>query len=178
MIDPKEYGRALFLLSEEKGTSQAVMEDLSAVRQALHAHPSYGNLMDTPAVALSEKEALIDAAFASVDTDVRSFLKILASKHAFYALDAAARFYEGLHEDARGIARAEAVSAVAMTEAQRAALCDKLSFMTGKHILLKNTVDPDVIGGIKLRYLGKQIDGTLASRLKGLEAAVKNTIVE
>ncbi len=178
MIEPKDYGRALFMLSEERGTSQAVMQDLTSVRQALHDNPSYGHLMDTPAVALPEKEGLIDAAFASVDTDVRSFLKILASKHAFFAFYDAASFYETLYEESRGIARAEAVSAVAMTEAQRTALCNKLSRMTGKRILLKNTVDPTVIGGMKLRYLGKQIDGTLASRLSGLEAAVKNTIVE
>ena len=35
MIDAKEYGKALFLLTEEEGTTAAVAEELGAVREIL-----------------------------------------------------------------------------------------------------------------------------------------------
>lgn len=177
MIDPKEYGRALFMLAEERGSTEAVYEDIKTVRTVLQGNPSYLRLMDTPAVALSEKEALIDRAFSCVDRDVVSFLKILAGKHSLYAFAQTVRTFEDLYEESRGIVRAEAVTAVAMTDDQLRVLREKLCRITGKTIRLRNTVDPTVLGGMKLRYLGKQIDGTLASRLRGLDKAVKNTIV-
>ena len=177
MIDPKEYGRALFLLSEERATTERVRDDLATVADVLKNNPPYLSLMDTPAVGLSEKEVLIDRAFGALDTDVVSFLKILAGKHSLYAFGETHRAYTALYEASRGIERAEAVTAVAMSEAQRTALTEKLSRMTGKTILLQNTVDPSVLGGVKLRFLGRQLDGTLKTRLSSVERAIKDTIV-
>jgi F-type H+-transporting ATPase subunit delta len=177
MIDPKEYGRALFLLSEERATTERVRDDLATVAAVLKNNPPYLSLMDTPAVGLAEKEGLIDRAFGALDTDVVSFLKILAGKHSLYAFGETHRAYTALYEASRGIERAEAVTAVAMSEAQRTALTEKLSRMTGKTILLQNTVDPSVLGGVKLRFLGRQLDGTLKTRLSSVERAIKDTIV-
>ncbi len=177
MIDPKEYGRALFLLSEERATTERVRDDLETVAAVLKSNPSYLSLMDTPAVGLSEKEGLLDRAFGALDTDVVSFLKILAGKHSLYAFGEAHRAYVALYEASRGIERAEAVTAIAMSDAQRAALTEKLSRITGKTILLQNTVDPSVLGGVKLRFLGRQLDGTLKTRLTSVERAIKDTIV-
>ena len=176
-MDPNEYGRALFLLAEERGTTETVREDLATVDKALAENPSYRLLMDTPAVSLAEKEGLLDRAFGMLDTDVVSFLKILAGKHSLYAFPAAARAFAALYETSRGIEHAEAVTAVPMTAAQCATLQRKLAAATGKQVLLRNTVDPSVLGGVKLRFLGKQTDATLATRLRGVERAIRDTIV-
>ena len=66
----------------------------------------------------------------------------------------------------------EAVSAVPLTEAQREALRDKLSAKLGKTILLENRIDPSVLGGVKLRYQGRELDGTAAGRLSSLRRAL------
>ncbi len=177
MIDPNAYGRALFMLAEERGTTETVRADLLAVRDALADNPSYLTLMDTPAVSLAEKEGLIERAFAGCEGDVRSFLKLLAGRHALHTFAAACRHFMALHEQARGIIRAEAVTAVPMREQQQARLQKALQRMTGKQVILTTVVDPAVLGGVKLRYLGKQIDATLATRLSALEDAVRHTIV-
>ena len=49
--------------------------------------------------------------------------------------------------------------------------------MTGKTIIIKNTVDKSILGGIKLRYLGKELDGTRKARLNAIEKSLKNTII-
>jgi exodeoxyribonuclease VII large subunit len=56
-------------------------------------------------------------------------------------------------------------------------LKEKLENMTGKAIVIKNTVDKTVLGGIKLRYLGRELDGTLKARLSSIEKSLKNTII-
>ena len=76
-----------------------------------------------------------------------------------------------------GICPAEAVSALPLTEEQLGAIKARLEDTTGKTIVLKNTVDPSVLGGIKLRYMGIQLDGTLRARLNAIENGLKNTIL-
>ena len=66
----------------------------------------------------------------------------------------------------------EAVSAVPLTEEQQKALTDKLAAKTGKTILLENSIDPTLLGGVKLRYEGKELDGTAAGRLSALRRSL------
>ena len=49
--------------------------------------------------------------------------------------------------------------------------------MTGKTVELENRVDPDLIGGIRLRYGGVQLDDTIQARLETLRKALAEAIV-
>jgi F-type H+-transporting ATPase subunit delta len=175
MIDTKEYASALFLLAEEKGAIQDILADLQQATAALKDAPDYVALLDSPSLPREEKDALIDGAFASVDKDLCSFLKILCKKHALYLLSRIADAYEALYDDAMGIIRAEAITAVALSEAQQRRIKSRLEEQTGKTVILSNTVDETVLGGVKLRYMGKQWDGSLRSRLDAIGQALQST---
>lgn len=60
------------------------------------------------------------------------------------------------------------ISAVPLSEEQQNALQSKLSAKVGKTVLLEISVDPSVLGGIKLCYNGLELDGTTAGRLEAL----------
>ena len=175
MIDTKEYASALFLLAEEKGAMQAILSDLKEAEAALKDAPDYVSLLDSPSLPREEKDALIDGSFASVDRDLCSFLKILCKKHALYLISRITDDYEALCDDAMGIIRAEAVTAVALSEAQSNKLKSRLEEQTGKTVILSNTVDASVLGGVKLRYMGKQWDGSLRSRLDAIGQSLQST---
>lgn len=51
-------------------------------------------------------------------------------------------------------------------------MCDSLAQKTGRTILLETAVDPSVLGGVKLRYEGLELDGTAAGRLAALRRAL------
>ncbi|HBJ18599.1 MAG TPA: ATP synthase F1 subunit delta [Clostridiales bacterium] len=177
MIDPREYGKALFLLAEERGTGDAVLSDLETAEGAFSALPSYEKLLDSPAVSGEEKRRLIDEAFASLDPDVVSFLNILAERHAVYDFGKCVAAYRALYDEARGNLRVVAVSAVPMNEGQIAALSKKLAEKTGKTVLLRNEVDPSILGGMRLRYAGIQIDASLRTRLDTLEKQIAGMVL-
>ena len=46
--------------------------------------------------------------------------------------------------------------------------------MTGKKIILTNTVKPEILGGVMLRYSGIQLDGSVKSRLDAFSRSLKN----
>jgi F-type H+-transporting ATPase subunit delta len=64
-----------------------------------------------------------------------------------------------------------------MTESQIAALTAKLTALTGKTVIIRNTTDPSILGGVKLRYMGVQLDGSLKTRLTALEKSLRSAIV-
>ena len=91
--------------------------------------------------------------------------------HSFKDLASA---YSLLYDEYSGIERAEAVTAVPLTDAQKNAISQKLAEMTGKKIILKNTVNPEILGGVMLRYSGVQLDGSVKSRLESFSQSLKN----
>ena len=64
--------------------------------------------------------------------------------------------------------RAEAVTALPLAEAQKAALASALCKTVGKTVELHARVDKNVLGGVLVRVGGRTYDGTLRARLEGL----------
>ena len=177
MIDAASYGKALFQLVQETGADERVREELELVRSALRQEPSYVTLLDTPAVPKEEKLALVREAFGGVEENLLNFLCILCEKRSMYALPACADAFGRCYDEAHDILRATAVTAVPMTDAQKAALTQRLSAMTGKQAVLTNELDPALLGGITLRYGGVQLDDSIHSRLEQLRRSLRETIV-
>ena len=67
---------------------------------------------------------------------------------------------------------AEAVSAMALDEAQQAALRVALERRTGKKVRLDCRVDASLLGGAIIRADGMVIDGSLRNRLRQLAASL------
>lgn len=177
MIDAKEYGRALFLITEECGTTEAVLSEVNAVYAVLSKNPEYVRLLDTPAVTREEKSALVDEAFGSLEVNLKNLVKLLSDKHLAFRFADVKEEYSRLYDESRGIERVVAVSAVALTDAQMSSLRAVLTKKTGKKIIITNEIDPKILGGMKLRYLGMQLDGSVKARLDSFEKSLKNLTI-
>lgn len=177
MTEANEYGKALFLITEEDGQSDKILADVRTAESILSGNPEYVKLLSSPAVPKSERIELVDKAFSCLDVSLCNLIKILVEKHAIHLFDKVAKAYYGLYDESRGILRVEAITAVALTEGQSAAMTEKLSKSLGKTVVLKNTVDRSILGGVKLRYSGVQLDGSVRTRLDKFEEALKNTVI-
>ena len=172
-----EYGKALFMLTEERNTTETALADVLTADTIFKETPDYVKLLDTPAITKAEKLSLCDEAFGSLDEDVRNLIKMLCEKHSVHTFRDVCRVYIALYNESRGIVEVEAVTAIKMTDAQIEALRKKLAVETGKTIIINNTIEPEILGGIKLRYLGRQLDGSLKTRLDNFEKSLKNTVI-
>ena len=70
-----------------------------------------------------------------------------------------------------------AITAVALSAEQAEKLTGTLSRITGKQIHLQNRVDPACMGGVRLDYDGKRVDGSIATRLATIREMLKNTVL-
>ena len=177
MVNANDYGRALYELAREQNAQDEILEQMRDVRAILEKTPEYVRLLDTPALPMEQRLSLLDEAFGSLNPWHLNFLKILCEKHAIKQYDACAQCFSELHDEARHILRATALTAVAMTDKQVEALTRKLETITGKRVVLTNKVDPQVLGGVTLRFGGVQLDGSLQSRLEDLRRSLAGEIV-
>ena len=177
MTGAQEYGKALFLITEEDGKTERVLADIKTAKAVFEKNPEYANLLDTPALPKDERVGLVDKAFSGLDESLVNLIKIVAERRIAHLFGKIADEYLALYDESRGIERVEAVTAVALTDAQKKALTEKLGRLTGKTVIVRNTVDRSILGGVKLRYSGVQLDGSVKTRLDKFEAALRDTVI-
>ena len=178
MTGAHEYGKALFEITEELNRSDEVLSDVELAKRLLIENPEYIKLLDTPAVAKEERVALISSSLGSLDTNLTNLIKILSERHLVYLFPKVADEYAALYDESRGIVRAEAISAVPLTEEQKTKLRMRLGNMLNKTVKLRCTTDPSILGGLKLRYSGIQLDGSIKTRLDSFEAGIRNIVIQ
>ena len=165
----KMYGGSLYDLAAEEGLETRILGELDEVQKLLKQNPDYLRLLSTPSIPKKERCGLLDEALrGQVHLYVLNFLKILCENGTLRELPGCARAYRIRYNQAHGILEATAISAVPLTEPQRAALHAKLESLTGKTIDLKTKVDAKVLGGIRLDIEGTELDGTVQNRLASL----------
>ncbi|MGG1556772.1 F0F1 ATP synthase subunit delta [Geobacillus thermoleovorans] len=163
----KRYASALFQIALEQQQLDRIEEDVRAVRQALAENGEFLSLLSYPKLSLDQKKALIREAFAGVSTPVQNTLLLLLERHRFGLVPELAEQFLALVDDVRGIAKAVAYSARPLTDEELRALSDVFAQKVGKQTLeIENIIDPELIGGVKLRIGNRIYDGSVSGQLE------------
>ena len=177
MSDVKDYGRALFELAKEDGTVERVYDDVKAVIAITSDNPEYCLILNSPTLSKEEKRGMISEAFGSLDENLCNLLKLLSDKRMAHTYPLALSGFTDEYDVYMGILRVDAVTVSPLTEEQSARLCQKLMAKTGKKIVINNIIDASILGGIKLRYDGIQLDGSIKTRLDKLAEGLDNIVM-
>ena len=173
----KAYGDALFMLAEELGQTEQIIRDVETLSSVIESNPDYLKVLDSPALTREERLGLIDRSFGSLNKSLVNTAKILTEQRLAYALPKVLEHFVKAYEISRGIEHVEVVSAVPLTKEQTARLKAKLEGITRKQIIISNTHDPSLLGGMKLRYMGVQLDGTVRSKLDGFAKNLSELVI-
>ena len=172
------YAQALYSLAKDEGVAADILQELTSLQSAFAQEPNFIGLLASPNLSKDQCCSIIDESFGGkVHTYVLNFLKLLTQKHRIRCFDDCCKAYKEQYNEDHGIISVQAVTAVALTPAQAEKLKSKLEQTTGKTVELNNKVDPACIGGVRLDYEGKSIDGTLQNRMADLGNLLKNTVL-
>ena len=175
--DAKSYGDALFMLADELKQTEEIKDDLDILCKTIKENPDYLKLLNTAALSRNERVGLADEALKGLNKNLVSLMKILVERRIAYLIFKIRDAYMSAYDISRGIERVEAITFMPLTELQLNKLKDKLTNITGKQIIIKNTIDPSILGGMKLRYLGIQIDGSIKTKLDSFEQSLKDLVI-
>jgi len=172
------YGQALYDLAKEEGLDGSVLEQITALDAGFRAEPEYIRLLCAANLSKAERCAIVDDSFrGKVEPCLLNFMKILTEKGYMRAFSGCCKSYQACYNEDHGILEVTAATAVPMTQEQIERLSKKLESITGKSIRLHNTLDPKVLGGVRLDYDGKRVDDTLQHRLDSIRSLLADTVL-
>ena len=168
-----EYAVALFELSTEHNTVDAVSDALSAIGTAVEQHPEYLSVLHSPAIPLQERLSLIDAAFGGIGQEhVLSFVKLLCERGHLLNLGECIDEYHQLMKQAQACVPATVYYVEELSDEQKQSLIDKLCKRTGKAVEAVYVKDTSLIGGIKVQLGDTVLDGSVAGRLNEIKGVI------
>ena len=170
----REYAEALFMLALEEDKCDEICSALTQIDSAINENPQYLDLLDSPAVPLSERLSLIDEAFGKSEEYVVSFLKLLCENGYIQSFSLCKEEFESLLDFNRGKIEARVYCAVELTDVQKTALCKKLSRVSGKDVFATYILDESLIGGIRVEIDGNVYDGSISSALNSVKDVISN----
>ncbi len=172
------YGSALYELAVEEAAGEEILQQLQVLGESFAAAPEFLRLLSAPNLTKQERCEVVDKSFrGKVHPFVLNFLKLLTQQGYARSFSDCCKAYEDRYNQDNGILPVEAVTAVALTAEQSQKLTQKLQTLTGKTVKLRNSVDAECLGGVRLCYNGKQVDGTVKNRLDSIGELLKNTVL-
>ena len=163
---------------QEEQLTDTVLEQMQTIRQLFRENPDYVKLLSEPSIPKEERTKLLDTAFGTeAERYLVNFLKLLCERGILGEYSGCCEEFTRRYNVDHNIATAVVTSAVALTDEQMAALKDKLEKISGKTVTLTQKTDPTVLAGLKVELEGKQLDGTVKSRLDGLSRKLNELIV-
>ena len=173
------YGQALYDLALSEDLAKAILDEMAVLEHCFtQEEPEFLRLLSTPNLTKQERCHILDESFrGKIQPYLLNFLKILTEKgYIRHFSDCCTAYREQYYKD-NDILLVKAVTAVPMTLEQLKKLTQKLMAITGKQIELRNRVDPECLGGVRLDFDGKRLDDTVAHRLDAIRGVLKNTVL-
>lgn len=168
------YAQALYSLAREEGAQAQILQQLEVLHTAFRQEPDFLRLLSAPDLSKAERCQILDDSFREkVHPYLLNTLKLMTEKGCIRYFGDCARQYREVYNEEHGIVSILATSAVPLTQSQQEKLQAKLETITGKKVHLQSRVDPACLGGVRLDYDGKRIDGTVQNRLDAMKELLK-----
>lgn len=175
----KRYGKALFELAVESQQIEHVHQELMEVREIFESIPELGDLLSDARLDLHEKREVMNTLLQGFTGMVNDSLEIIYEYNRMYDILLIIDEFEKKYNDYQKIAQGVVTSAVPLTEEQKQRLSQTMATRLGyQELLLKEKIDPEILGGIVVEANHFVIDGSIKSRLELMRKELrKNTQV-
>jgi F-type H+-transporting ATPase subunit delta len=171
----KRYATAVFDLAKEGKAIKALESDVASLEAAMAESADLRTLLTSPLYSREQQSGAIIAIAKKMKlSDTTSnVLALLASKRRLFVLPQLIVVLKEMLSEERGEVTAEVTTAKALTKAQAEKLAKTLKAQVGKSIIIKETVDETIIGGLIVKVGSKMIDTSIASKLNALQSKMK-----
>ncbi|MGO3307216.1 MAG: ATP synthase F1 subunit delta, partial [Sphingobacterium sp.] len=146
------YAKSLLDLSKEKGSEDIIKGDIDQVIAVLKENSQLQKVLKNPIIKADKKRAILSGIFeGKVNPLVLSFFGILVDKGRANILFEIANEFVRSYNEFKGIVNATVVSATSLSDEILTELQKTLEQEINNQVILKNNVDPLLIGGIVVR---------------------------
>ena len=170
----KKYSQALFSLAEENDKFVEFQDELNLIKEAFTDHKEFRNVLFHPRIKIEEKKRIFHRIFGEeISQDIYNFVKLLIDKRRIFFIKAIIDQFNNLVNEKEKIIEIEVVSAIELEENMINRLKEKIEKEMNYEVILKNTVNPDILGGLVLKIGDKIIDGSIQNKLDTLSKKIE-----
>ena len=167
------YAKSLLELAVEQKSLDTVYTDISDFLATAHNSIELVNLLKSPIVKGDKKRAILTSLFKSANKVTVAFFDIIVRKGRENLLVEIAEEFKAQYNTLNGIASATVTSAVALS---KKSLTEVEAFikkqLNSNKVEIKTVVNPDIIGGLVIRFEDKLIDASIDHQLKEIKKAL------
>lgn len=172
------YAQGLYSLAREEQQEETFLQQLEVLREAFSREPDFLRLLSSHNLTKQERCQVLEDSFRDrVHPYILNFMKLLTEKSYIRQFPMCCKVFTEFYNEAHNILPVQAVSAVELSQAQKDRLTRKLEAITGKKIQLSCRIDGACLGGLRLDYDGRRVDGTVANTLVEISNMLKNTVL-
>ena len=166
------YSRALFEAAKDNEALDRVHDELGEFADALDADRNLQVFLFSPYFSSAKKRDGIDRIVSDADPRLVNFLELLAERHRMPALFRIRRSFDAMWAEENQLLPVTVTSAVELDENLVKDIGKRIEEQTGRQVELSSSVDPEVLGGLRVRVGNMVLDATVRNRLEQLRKQV------
>ncbi|HEX7117867.1 MAG TPA: ATP synthase F1 subunit delta [Longimicrobiales bacterium] len=165
----RNYAEALFDVAERHGQREMFASAMDELAGLLDGEPTLRAFLESPKVETGEKKGVLKRALEErVPALFLNFLMVVLDKRRQRLLREIAREYHALLDERLGRLHVQVTLAREPDERYEQEIAADLSKVLGRQVIPHVQVNPQILGGIVVRYGDRVLDGSLRRRLVSL----------
>ncbi len=168
------YAQALIDLAEEKKKIDVVSKDLEGLQALLAESEDFKKFIQSPLIQKPQQHSVIEAIAkkANIDGMTFNFLKVLVENGRLFLLGDVIETYKEQISKRSGEVTVQVQTAKPLTTEQRDNFQNKIKTALDRDVIVEESVDPDILGGMVVTIGSYMIDDSVRRKLDELGVAL------
>lgn len=164
------YAKSLLMIAVEQKELEVVFTDMQLISSTCQSSNDLVLLLKNPIIKGDKKRSILKDIFDDKTSKVtKAFFDIIVAKKREKLLFDISQAFIQQYNIHNSIKTVNVITAVPLTEKQKEQIQKLVKTEKDKSVLIKDTIDESIIGGIIVRVGDKQIDESIKRKLLRLE---------
>ena len=163
------YAEALFSIKRDQNQLEETQVEIKELIKVLKQNPDFIVVLNSSYKEFVEKEQIIDKVFKGVDNDIINLIKIVVKNHRSMFLVEILERTNSLINEEREVLEGLVYSTEPLKEEELQKLNKAISKVEKRPTDLKNIIDPNLIGGVKVVINDHIYDGSIKHHLENMK---------
>ncbi|HVP09594.1 MAG TPA: ATP synthase F1 subunit delta [Phycisphaerae bacterium] len=168
------YAESLLQLAEEAGKAEEIGAELRQLRDLWHSDPSFASMMSSVAIEMTARRHSLRKVFGAdrVSPLVLNLLLVLNDRGRAMILPAVCDAYRSLLDQRMEREEVHVTTVQPLNDQQRNALRTQIKKLTGHEADFHEYVDPQILGGIRVRVGDRMYDLSVRQKLRDMRSTL------
>jgi F-type H+-transporting ATPase subunit delta len=164
------YAEVLLDAARDGGAALEVSGQLGQVLAVIRGNVELRDTLTDRILPHETRVAIVREVFASLDEALVGMLAVMVERDEIGLLDRVSEAYTDLVERKLDALILDVTTVVELDDNLRAGIKKKYSAQCGRDVLLREHIDPSLVGGVVLSAHGRRIDASVVSQLENARA--------